>query len=83
MLLWLIFLVCAFSILLAPVGIVAFCRLIVIHYASRLLHREEASATRYGRWLYIQTLRDSQLVRASDADFIAGKRASLPRSVAR
>lgn len=71
------------SVMLAPVGVVAFCRLIVVHYASRLLQRGEASAVRYGRWLCIQTLRDSQLVRASDADFVAGKRASLPRSVAR
>lgn len=71
------------SVMLAPVGVVAFCRLIVVHYASRLLQRGEASAVRYGRWLCVQTLRDSQLVRASDADFVAGKRASLPRSVAR
>lgn len=71
------------AVMIAPFAIAAFCRLVLVHNASRLLHRPEASAVRHGRWLCVTTLHGSQLVRASDADFVAGKRASLPRSVAR
>ena len=70
-------------LMIGPIAIVNILRLVLAHRVVRALDREEASAVRLGRWLCVKTLRGSYLLRADDMDFVASRRASVPRSIAR
>ncbi|HEY5928608.1 MAG TPA: hypothetical protein VIV11_43280 [Kofleriaceae bacterium] len=70
-------------ILLAPFIFSSVGQLFLQQRALRLLDRPEADAVRRGPWLVVTTLHSSITVRASDADFVAAKRSSIPKSVAK
>ena len=66
---------------LAPIAFVNVVRLCFARYVLAVLERSDVSAERHGRWLRVTTPGSEYLLRATNADFAAAERASIPRSV--